>query len=80
MVARRTGEAGPYAVGFSGRNLWGTAAQDLLAAGVDLPALKEAGRRSTSAMPPPYTEVCRLRMTWSGVKRSDRFLQARPGP
>ncbi|CAO3435360.1 hypothetical protein [Azospirillum doebereinerae] len=39
VVARRTGEANPLAVGFSGHSLRVGAAQDLLATGVDLPEL-----------------------------------------
>lgn len=81
VVARRTGEPNLCAVGFSVNCLRVTAAQDLLAAGVDLPQLMQMGRRSTPAVPGCYSEICRLRMTlWSGVKRTARFLQVRPGP
>ncbi len=70
VVARRTGEADPCAVGFSGHSLRVGAAQDLLAAGVDLPGLMQAGRWSTPAMPARYTE--RLRATRGAVARVRR--------
>lgn len=70
VVARRTGEANPLAVGFSGHSLRVGAAQDLLAAGVDLPGLMQAGRWSSPVMPARYTE--RLRATRGAVARVRR--------
>lgn len=70
VVERRTGEADPLAVGFSGHSLRVGAAQDLLAAGVDLPGLMQAGRWSSPVMPARYTE--RLRATRGAVARVRR--------
>lgn len=70
VVERRTGEADPCAVGFSGHSLRVGAAQDLLAAGVDLPGLMQAGRWSSPVMPARYTE--RLRATRGAVARVRR--------
>ncbi|WP_049975841.1 site-specific integrase [Azospirillum sp. B506] len=70
VVERRTGEANPLAVGFSGHSLRVGAAQDLLAAGVDLPGLMQAGRWTSPVMPARYTE--RLRATRGAVARVRR--------
>ncbi|MBP2310216.1 tyrosine-type recombinase/integrase [Azospirillum melinis] len=70
VVERRTGDANPLAVGFSGHSLRVGAAQDLLAAGVDLPGLMQAGRWSSPVMPARYTE--RLRATRGAVARVRR--------
>lgn len=70
VVERRSGEANPLAVGFSGHSLRVGAAQDLLAAGVDLPGLMQAGRWSSPVMPARYTE--RLRATRGAVARVRR--------
>ncbi len=67
VVDRRTGEANPLAIGFSGHSLRVGAAQDLLAAGVDLPGLMQAGRWSSPIMPARYTERLRRRgAQWLG--------------
>ncbi|PWC40934.1 hypothetical protein TSO352_00315 [Azospirillum sp. TSO35-2] len=78
VVERRTGEADPLAVGFSGHSLRVGAAQDLLAAGVDLPGLMQAGRWSSPVMPARYTE--RLRATRGAVARVRRGKDGRNPP
>ncbi len=75
VVERRTGEADPLAVGFSGHSLRVGAAQDLLAAGIDLPGLMQAGRWSSPVMPARYTE--RLRATRGAVARVRRGKNGR---
>ena len=75
VVERRTGEADPLAVGFSGHSLRVGAAQDLLAAGVDLPGLMQAGRWSSPVMPARYTE--RLRATRGAVAKVRRGKDGR---
>ncbi len=70
VVAERAAAADPLAAGFTGHSLRVGAAQDLLAAGVDLPGLMQAGRWSTPAMPARYTE--RLRATRSAVAKVRR--------
>ncbi|WP_207461002.1 tyrosine-type recombinase/integrase [Azospirillum sp. SYSU D00513] len=70
IVARRAGEADPLAVGFGGHSLRVGAAQELLAAGVDLPGLMQAGRWASPRMPARYTE--QLRATRSAVAKVRR--------
>ena len=70
VVERCTGEANPLAVGFSGHSLRVGAAQDLLAAGVDLPGLMQAGRWSSPVMPARYNEHLRaMRGVMARVRR-----------
>lgn len=78
VVERRTGEANPLAVGFSGHSLRVGAAQDLLAAGVDLPGLMQAGRWTSPVMPARYTE--RLRATRGAVARVRRQKAGKLSP
>lgn len=59
VVLRRTAEADPLATGFGGHSLRVGAAQDLLAAGIDLAGLMQAGRWSSPQMPARYTERLR---------------------
>nr|WP_247875079.1 tyrosine-type recombinase/integrase [Azospirillum argentinense] len=73
VVVRRTGAADPLAVGFSGHSLRVDAAQDLLAAGVDLAGLMQAGRWASPQMPARYTE--RLRAVRGAVARIRRSRQ-----
>ena len=61
VVAERAAAADPLAAGFTGHSLRVGAAQDLLAAGVDLAGLMQAGRWKSPQMPARYTE--RLRAT-----------------
>lgn len=77
VVKRRTGEADPAAAGFSGHSLRVGAAQDLMAAGVDLPGLMQAGRWSSPTMPARYTE--RLRVTRGAVARIRRAKRSDEG-
>lgn len=70
VVDRRTGEAKPLAVGFSGHSLRVGAAQGLLVAVVDLPGLMQAGRWTSPVIPARYTE--RLRATRGAVARVRR--------
>ncbi|WP_278251907.1 hypothetical protein, partial [Sabulibacter ruber] len=58
------------AVGFGGHSLRVGAAQELLAAGVDLPGLMQAGRWASPRMPARYTE--QLRATRSAVAKVRR--------
>lgn len=70
VVERRTGEANPLAVGFSGHSLRGGDTQDLLAAGVGRPGLMQAGRWSSPVMLARCTE--RLLATRGAVARVRR--------
>ncbi|CAO3416974.1 tyrosine-type recombinase/integrase [Azospirillum argentinense] len=76
VVVRRTGAADPLAVGFGGHSLRVGAAQDLLAAGVDLAGLMQAGRWASPQMPARYTE--RLRAVRGAVARNRRSRRDRP--
>ncbi|MFS2012767.1 tyrosine-type recombinase/integrase [Azospirillum sp. CT11-132] len=78
VVERRTGEANPLAVGFSGHSLRVGAAQDLLAACVDLPGLMQAGRWTPPVMSARYTE--RLRATRGAVARVRRQKAGKVSP
>ncbi|MBP2314220.1 site-specific integrase [Azospirillum soli] len=73
VILRRTGEADPQATGFGGHSLRVGAAQDLLAAGVDLAGLMQAGRWTSPQMPARYTE--RLRAARGAVARVRRARQ-----
>ncbi|MGR0188021.1 site-specific integrase [Azospirillum aestuarii] len=70
VVVRRTGAVDPLAIGFGGHSLRVGAAQDLLAAGVDLAGLMQAGRWASPQMPARYTE--RLRAVRGAVARVRR--------
>ena len=54
---RAAAKAAGLGEGFSGHSMRVGMAQDLSAAGAELPALMQAGRWSTSAMPARYTEA-----------------------
>lgn len=69
-LVRRVLRADPLGVGYSGHSLRVGGAQDLLAAGVDLPGLMWAGRWSTPRMPARYTE--RLAASRSAIARVRR--------
>ncbi|MCW2239094.1 tyrosine-type recombinase/integrase [Azospirillum canadense] len=56
VVMRRMGRETALTTGYGGHSLRVGAAQDLLAAGVNLPGLMQAGRWKTSRMPARYTE------------------------
>jgi hypothetical protein len=75
MVERRTGEANPLAVRFSGHSLCDGAAQDQLATGVELLGLMKAGHWSSLVMPARYTK--RLLATRGAVARVRRGKDAR---
>ncbi|WP_205215867.1 tyrosine-type recombinase/integrase [Azospirillum brasilense] len=70
VVAERAANADPLAAGFTGHSLRVGAAQDLLAAGVDLAGLMQAGRWKSPQMPARYTE--RLRATRGAVAQVRR--------
>ncbi len=70
VVAERAAAADPLAVGVTGHSLRVGAAQDLLAAGVDLAGLMQAGRWTSPQMPARYTE--RLRAARGAVARVRR--------
>ena len=82
MVAARAAAADPLAAGYTGHSLRLGAAQDLLAAGVDLAELMQVGRWKSPQLPARYTECLRATRAAATVRRAavapDRLPPDRP--